>query len=108
MKTEDIRPSDGHVRYLSSLGAIALSFGYAVGWGSFVLPGTVFLPNAGPAGTIIGLLIGTVAIIVLAFNYHKMTVSIHDSGGAYSPMTLTDRKPLTSLFPGEHLSRLRT
>ena len=83
LKTEDISPSDGHFRYLSSLEAIALSFGYAVGWGSFVLPGTVFLPNAGPAGTVIGLLIGTVAIIVLAFNYHKMAVSIHDSGGAY-------------------------
>ena len=24
--------------YLSPLGVIALSFGYAVGWGSFVLP----------------------------------------------------------------------
>ena len=48
--------------YLSPLAVIALSFGYAVGWGAFVLPGTMFLPNAGPAGTIIGFLIGTVAI----------------------------------------------
>ena len=58
--------------YLSPLAVIALSFGYAVGWGSFILPGTTFLPDAGPMGTIIGLLIGTVAIVVLAFNYHKM------------------------------------
>ena len=46
--------------YLSPLAVIALSYGYAVGWGSFVLPGTMFLPNAGPAGTIIGFFIGTV------------------------------------------------
>ena len=73
--------------YLSPLGVIALSFGYAVGWGSFVMPGSMFLPKAGPAGTIIGLLIGTVAIIVLAFNYHKMISSVQGSGGAYGYVT---------------------
>ena len=69
--------------YLSPLAVIALSFGYAVGWGSFVLPGTVFLPTAGPLGTIIGFLIGTAAIGVLAVNYHKVTTRIRGSGGAY-------------------------
>jgi len=71
------------IAYLSPLAVIALSFGYAVGWGSFVLPGTMFLPNAGPAGTIIGLLIGTSAVAVLAFNYHKLTTGIQGAGGAY-------------------------
>ena len=69
--------------YLSPLGVIALSFGYAVGWGSFVLPGTMFLPNAGPAGTIIGFALGTLALVVLAYNYHKVINHIHGSGGAY-------------------------
>lgn len=73
--------------YLSPLGIIALSFGYAVGWGSFVLPGTMFLPNAGPVGTTIGFLIGTVAIIVLAFNFHKVTTVIQGSGGTYGFIT---------------------
>ena len=77
----------GRGAYLSPLAVIALSFGYAVGWGSFVLPGTVFLPNAGPAGTIIGLLIGTAAVAVLAYNYHKVTVGIQGSGGAYGFIT---------------------
>ncbi|MBQ6007915.1 MAG: hypothetical protein IJL17_05205 [Kiritimatiellae bacterium] len=36
--------------YLSPVAVLALSFGYAVGWGAFVLPGTIFLPSAGPAG----------------------------------------------------------
>ena len=69
--------------YVSPLEALALSFGYAIGWGAFVLPGTMFLPNAGPAGTILGILIGTVAMLVLAFNYHRMTVRMKGPGGAY-------------------------
>ena len=72
--------------YLSPLSVIALSFGYAVGWGAFVLPGTNFLPNAGPVGTLIGLLIGAVAIIVLAFNFHKLT-AVRNSGGTYGAVT---------------------
>lgn len=74
-------------RYLSFAGALALSFGYAVGWGAFVLPGKMFLPNAGPAGTIIGFLIGTAAIAVLAFNFHKATTHIQSSGGTYGFIT---------------------
>ena len=70
-------------RYLSFPGAVALSFGYAVGWGAFVLPGTMFLPDAGPVGTIIGFLIGTAAIVILAFNFHKMATGIRSSGGTY-------------------------
>lgn len=71
------------IAYLSPLAVIALSFGYAVGWGAFVMPGTMFLPSAGPAGTVIGFLIGTAVIVVLAFNYHKVTNHIHGAGGAY-------------------------
>ena len=68
--------------YLSPLAVVALSFGYAVGWGSFVMPGTVFLPGAGPAGTVIGILLGAAAISVFAFNYHRMLQRIPGSGGA--------------------------
>lgn len=50
LKTEDLNPSSGGLtRYLSTVGALALSFGYAVGWGAFVMPGTTFLPGAGPS-----------------------------------------------------------
>jgi len=84
----------GPVPYLSPLAVVALSFGYAVGWGSFVLPGAIFLPNAGPAGTLIGLLIGTAAVAVLAFNYHRMTTGMPTSGGAYGYVT--------KIFGGNH------
>ena len=77
--------ADGSRRgaYLSPLGVVALSFGYTVGWGSFVMPGTTFLPNAGPVGSIVGFLLGTAAMIVLAINYHKVINHIHGEGGAY-------------------------
>ncbi len=74
-------------RYLSFPVALALSFGYAVGWGAFVLPGTMFLPNAGPAGTMIGLLFGTAAIVVLAFNFHYVTTRLRGPGGTYGFVT---------------------
>ena len=69
--------------YLSPLAVIALSFGYAVGWGAFVLPGTVFLPKAGPMGTLIGILIGMAAMMVFALNYHRLVVRRPGPGGAY-------------------------
>ena len=70
--------------YLTPLAVIALSFGYAVGWGSFVMPGKVFLPGAGPAGTVIGILLGAAAIAVFAFNYHRMLQRVPGPGGAVS------------------------
>ena len=69
--------------YLSPLAVIALSFGYAVGWGAFVMPGTVFLPKAGPVGTLIGILIGMVAMMVFALNYHRLVIRRPGPGGAY-------------------------
>ena len=45
-------------RYLSPAAVFALSFGYAVGWGAFVMPGKLFLPDAGPLGTAVGVLVG--------------------------------------------------
>lgn len=70
--------------YLSTAGAWALSFGCAVGWGSFVMPGSTFLPNAGPLGTAIGILIGAVIMIIIGANYHFLMNRFPDSGGAYT------------------------
>ena len=44
-------------RYLSPVDVWAMSFGCMVGWGAFVMPGTTFLPVAGPAGTILSMMI---------------------------------------------------
>ncbi|MBQ7731419.1 MAG: amino acid permease [Lentisphaeria bacterium] len=83
MKTEELNPSSGGLtRYLSTLGALALSFGYAVGWGAFVMPGTTFLPGAGPLGTVIGVLFGALAMGIFAVNYHRLTNRYSGPGGA--------------------------
>ena len=55
---------------LSVLGAFALSIGTAIGWGSFVVTGSDFVSKAGPLGSIIGLIIGMLIMIVVAYNYH--------------------------------------
>ena len=44
-----IKPLD---RYLSPLDVWGMAFGCMVGWGVFAMPGTTFLPVAGPAGTV--------------------------------------------------------
>ena len=79
-----MRPVSKLGAYLTPLMVVALSFGYAVGWGAFVMPGKVFLPGAGPAGTVIGILLGAVAIAIFAFNYHRMLQRVPGPGGAVS------------------------
>ena len=70
-------------RYLTTLQAWALSFGCAVGWGAFVMPGTAFLPVAGPLGSVIGLGVGALVMFVIGRNYHYLIQNFPDAGGAY-------------------------
>ena len=71
-------------RYLSPLGAWALAFGCAVGWGAFVMPGNLFLPVAGPLGTVLAMLIGGLIMILIGVNYHYMMQRYPDAGGAFT------------------------
>ena len=66
---EDRKPN---VRRLSTLAAFTLSLGTAIGWGSFVITNSAYLQEAGPIGSMIGLLIGMLIMIVIAYNYHVM------------------------------------
>ena len=70
--------------YLSALGAWALAFGCAVGWGSFVMPGNTFLPIAGPVGTALGLGLGALIMLILGANYHFLMNRFPDNGGTYT------------------------
>ena len=70
--------------YLSPLGVWALAFGCSVGWGAFIMPGTTFLPNAGPLGTAIGIVIGAAIMYIIGANYHYMMNRYPDSGGTFS------------------------
>lgn len=49
--------------YLSLAGSLALSIGSAIGWGSLVVTSSNYLGQAGPIGSILGLLIGACLMI---------------------------------------------
>ena len=70
---------------ISIFGAFALSIGTAIGLGSFVVTGTSYLSKAGPVGSTIGLIIGMLIMIVMAYNYHYLMNKYPNSnGGIYT------------------------
>lgn len=77
-------PQTGLSRYLSPAGAWALAFGCSVGWGCFAMPGTTFLPLAGPVGTALGMLIGGLVMLIIGINYHYMMNRYPDCGGTFA------------------------
>jgi len=71
-------------RYLSGLDVLALSLGCIIGWGAFVMPGTTFLPVAGPCGTLIAFAIGGAIMLVIGRNYYRLMRSHPGIGGVYA------------------------
>ena len=70
--------------YLSRTGAWALALGTSVGWGSLVITANTYLSQAGPLGSVLGLMIGAVIMIVISRCYHYLMNCFPDCGGAYS------------------------
>ena len=62
----------------------ALAFGCVIGWGSFVMPGTTFLPDAGPLGTVIGVAVAAVMTLVICVNYAYLAQRMPVDGGSYA------------------------
>ena len=71
-------------RYLSPTDVWGMAFGCMVGWGVFAMPGTAFLPVAGPAGTLIAMLIGMVIMLVIGSNFAFLMGRSSMTGGVYS------------------------
>ena len=70
--------------YLSPLAVWALSVGSAIGWGSLVVTGKTYLFQAGPLGSIIGLLIGLAMMLMVANHYHFLANRYPGTGGLYN------------------------
>ncbi len=69
---------------MSLLNVWALSFGCAVGWGAFIMPGTTFLPISGPLGTVLGISLSAVIMLIIGINYSFMIKHYPDAGGSYT------------------------
>ncbi|MBQ9262919.1 MAG: amino acid permease [Clostridia bacterium] len=74
----------GLARYLSRLDVWAMAFGCMVGWGAFVMPGTTFLPVAGPWGTLISMILGTLIMLMIGANFSFQMERNPGTGGVYS------------------------
>ena len=84
MEISSSEKANSKMNYLSATGAWALAFGCSVGWGSFVMPGTTFLPIAGPVGASIGIAVGALCMLIIALNYNYLMNIYPDGGGVYS------------------------
>lgn len=69
---------------LSPLEAWALALGCIIGFGSFVMPGTTFLPSAGPAGTAIAIAVACAVMSIFAVCFHFMMNRMPVDGGPFS------------------------
>ncbi|MBC6719846.1 APC family permease [Treponema sp. Marseille-Q4130] len=69
---------------LSKFDVLNLVIGSIIGWGSFILPGTFFLPKAGVVSTAIGLIIGGFFIAIIQKAYQVMLSCHVGEGGEFS------------------------
>ena len=70
--------------YLSPLAVWALSVGSAIGWGSLVVTNGSYLSQAGPAGSILGLMVGFVMMVIMCSHYHFLANRYPGTGGLYN------------------------
>ena len=73
------KPKDG----LGIINAWAMAFGCMVGWGAFVMPSSTFLPVAGPLGSVVGMIIGTVIMLIIGANFVYLIKRSQRTGGIY-------------------------
>ncbi len=69
---------------LNKIDVFSIVLGSIVGWGSFMLPGTKFLKEAGVINTAIALFLGAFCIIIIESSYRVMMENHKDEGGEFS------------------------
>lgn len=79
----DHKQNDTLQPFLSPAAAWALAVGTSVGWGSLVVTSNTYLAQAGPAGSILGLLIGMALMLVICRNFFFMASRYPRAGGIY-------------------------
>lgn len=61
-----------------------IALGSVIGWGAFMLPGNVFLPNYGVINTLVGFVIAIGMLVFIEKSYTKVMAKIPKAGGEYS------------------------
>lgn len=69
---------------LTQTQAFAIALGSLVGWGCFVLPGDMFLPQAGPLATLLGFLLGAFLLCFVAVCCSYMNRYVPMAGGPFT------------------------
>ena len=70
--------------YMSAPAAWAFSLGTSIGWGSLVITSNTYLAHAGPMGSVMGIIIGGLIMIVISRCYHYLMNRYPYAGGVYS------------------------
>lgn len=70
--------------YMSPVSVWAFSLGTSIGWGSLVITSSTYLSRSGPIGTVLGMAIGALIMLIISRSYHYMMKSYPDAGGAYA------------------------
>ncbi|MER2143165.1 MAG: APC family permease [Eubacteriales bacterium] len=81
---EDNRLHGEYDRYLTPLDVWAIAFGCTIGWGAFMMPGSTFLPVAGPLGTAIAMAISVAIMLVIGANFFFLMRNRPGTGGVYA------------------------
>ncbi|MBQ9262920.1 MAG: APC family permease [Clostridia bacterium] len=69
---------------LTPFGAWAFAIGTSIGWGSLVVTSNTYLAQAGPMGSVLGMVFGAVVMLFISRNYAYMMQCYPEAGGAYN------------------------
>lgn len=69
---------------LNPIDILSLVIGSIIGWGSFTLPGSKFLPESGVINTGIGLILGALSVTFIQKGYEVMMQNHSEDGGEFS------------------------
>ncbi len=85
MKQPASANNSGNIQpYLSPVAVWALSVGSAIGWGALVVTSKTYLSQAGPLGSILGLLVGFCMMLLVSNHYHFLSNRYPGTGGLYN------------------------